>query len=74
VALVLRVALPVALPVAVAVAVGEPVGVCVGEGAAEALRVREREAFLVHEWPEIRARMARLHLDPARLLGPLERA
>jgi GntR family transcriptional regulator len=50
------------------------IGMFVAEGAAEALRVREREAFLVHEWPEIRARMARLHLDPARLLGPLERA
>jgi hypothetical protein len=32
-------------------------------GAAERLRQREREQFL-REWPEIRARMARLGLQP----------
>lgn len=50
------------------------IGMFVADGAAEVLRLREREAFLVHEWPAIRARMARLHLDPARLLGLAERA
>lgn len=44
------------------------VGMFVAPGAAEALRAREREAFLRHEWPEIRARMRRLHLDAAQLL------
>ena len=50
------------------------VGMFVAPGAAEALRAREREAFLRHEWPEITARMRRLHLDPGRLLGAAERA
>lgn len=45
------------------------IGMFVVDGAAEALRRREREAFLLHEWPGIKARMARLQLDPARLLG-----
>ncbi|WP_421851253.1 GntR family transcriptional regulator [Novosphingobium sp.] len=49
------------------------VGMFVAPGAAAVLRAREREAFLRHEWPEIRARMRRLHLDPARLLGEAER-
>ena len=49
------------------------VGMFVAPGAAEALRAREREAFLRHEWPEITARMRRLHLDPAHLLGDPER-
>lgn len=44
------------------------VGMFVREGAAEQLRQAEREAFLQEEWPEIRARMARLGLDPAELL------
>ncbi|GAB4483410.1 MAG: GntR family transcriptional regulator [Erythrobacter tepidarius] len=43
------------------------VGMYVVKGAAERLRAREREAFLRDEWPEIRARMARLGLDPADL-------
>ena len=49
------------------------IGMFVAPGAADALRLREREAFLRQEWPEIRARMRRLHLDPARLLGEPER-
>lgn len=48
------------------------IGMFVAPGAADALRMREREAFLRHEWPEIRARMRRLHLDPAGLLGEAE--
>ena len=43
------------------------VGMYVVEGAAEALRKREREQFLREEWPEIRARMDRLGLDLAEL-------
>lgn len=44
------------------------VGMYVVEGAAELLRNRERDKFLQHEWPEIRARMARLGLRPADLV------
>ena len=44
------------------------VGMYVVKGAAEALRMREREQFLREEWPEIRQRMERLGLDVARLL------
>ena len=43
------------------------VGMYVVRGAAERLRAAEREAFLNAEWPEIRARMQRLGLDPAAL-------
>ncbi len=43
------------------------VGMYVVKGAAELLRKREREQFLSEEWPEIRARMARLGLKPADL-------
>jgi len=43
------------------------VGMYVVHGAAERLRSAEREAFLRLEWPEIRARMARLGLSPAEL-------
>lgn len=50
------------------------VGMFVAPGAAEVLRSRERAAFLRHEWPEIRARMRRLHLDPAQLLAEPESA
>ena len=45
------------------------VGMYVVHGAAERLRAAEREAFLREEWPEIRARMARLGLDPADLVA-----
>jgi GntR family transcriptional regulator len=47
------------------------VGMYVVAGAAERLRERERQTFLQHEWPEIRARMERLGLD---LTGLLERS
>lgn len=45
------------------------VGMYVVKGAAEALRKREREAFLREEWPEIRERMTRLGLEPADLMA-----
>lgn len=44
------------------------VGMYVVKGAASKLRARERDQFLREEWPEIRARMDRLGLDPALLL------
>lgn len=44
------------------------VGMYVVRGAAELLRKRERDVFLREEWPEIRARMARLGLTPADLI------
>ena len=44
------------------------VGMYVVEGAAELLRKRERDMFLKQEWPEIRARIARLGLKPADLV------
>lgn len=44
------------------------VGMYVVKGAANTLRARERDLFLKEEWPEIRARMDRLGLDPARLI------
>lgn len=43
------------------------VGMYVVDGAAERLRSQERENFLREEWPEIRARMQRLGLNPAKL-------
>ncbi|TNE57891.1 MAG: GntR family transcriptional regulator [Sphingomonadales bacterium] len=43
------------------------VGMYVVDGAAEKLRSQERENFLREEWPEIRARMQRLGLNPAKL-------
>lgn len=39
------------------------VGMFVREGAADRLRQSERDAFLQHEWPEIRRRMARLQIS-----------
>lgn len=56
------------------VSVQRGVGMFVVPGAAATLRMREREAFLRQEWPEIMARMRRLHLDPADLLNEPERA
>ncbi|MEM7779628.1 MAG: GntR family transcriptional regulator [Pseudomonadota bacterium] len=47
------------------------VGMYVVKGAAKLLREREREEFLRDEWPEIRARMARLGLEPADLVEQL---
>lgn len=45
------------------------VGMFVVAGAAEKLRQAERGAFLVREWPEIRARMERLGIEPDELLS-----
>ena len=50
------------------------VGMFVVTGAAEALRARERAAFLSGEWPEIVTRIRRLHIDPAALLKDLAQA
>ena len=44
------------------------VGMFVVRGAAERLRRSEREAFLARDWPEIRARMERLGINPTELL------
>lgn len=46
------------------------VGMVVAPGAAARLRALERQAFLVEEWPEIRARMDLLGITPADLLTP----
>ena len=43
------------------------VGMYVVDGAADRLRSQERQNFLDKEWPEIRARMKRLGLNPAEL-------
>lgn len=45
------------------------VGMYVVHGAADRLRQSEREQFLSQEWPELRARMARLGIDPVSLLA-----
>jgi GntR family transcriptional regulator len=47
------------------------IGMFVVAGAAEALRSRERESFLCGEWPQIAARIRRLHIDPAGLLADI---
>jgi len=44
------------------------VGMFVAPGARARLRVSERSRFLDDEWPEIRARMNRLGIDPASLI------
>ena len=44
------------------------VGMYVVIGAAERLRVAEREQFLTDEWPELRRRIERLGISPAQLL------
>ena len=44
------------------------VGMYVVQGAANALRKRERDLFLKEEWPEIRARMERLGIKLAELV------
>ncbi len=44
------------------------VGMYVVRGAAAKLRSAERERFISEEWPEIRARMRRLQIDPSTLL------
>ena len=45
------------------------VGMVVVPGAAERLRQREREVFLLREWPQLRARMHLLGISPAELLA-----
>ena len=45
------------------------VGMYVVHGAADRLRQSERREFLEREWPEIRARMRRLGVEPAELLA-----
>src|ERR671917_1526619 len=44
------------------------VGMFVAPGARARLRDSERSRFVSEEWPEIRARMKRLGIDPAQLL------
>ncbi len=44
-------------------------GMFIKEGASKALRKDERKAFLEEQWPEIRATIQRLGLDPAELLA-----
>ncbi len=46
------------------------VGMYVTQGAAEKLRRTERARFLDQEWPELKARIERLGIDPAELLAP----
>ena len=45
------------------------VGMYVAHGAADKLREAERARFLDEEWPELKARILRLGLDPAELLA-----
>ena len=45
------------------------VGMFVVPGAAEKLRQAERAAFLAEEWPELRARMKRLNIEPGDLMS-----
>jgi len=44
------------------------VGMFVAPGARARLRESERDRFVTTEWPEIRARMNRLGIDPVQLL------
>jgi GntR family transcriptional regulator len=45
------------------------VGMFVARGAADRLRLSEREAFMAIEWPAIRQRIERLGIAPAELLA-----
>ena len=45
------------------------VGMYVARGAAQRLRSSERDLFLAQEWPQVRARIDRLGLSLAELLG-----
>jgi GntR family transcriptional regulator len=45
------------------------VGMFVMPGAAERLRDAERRRFLAEEWPELRARLARLGIDASELFA-----
>lgn len=42
-------------------------GMFVREGARERLRALERDRFLQHEWPRLRARLRRLDIQPEQL-------
>ena len=48
------------------------VGMYVAKGAAEQLKSTERKAFIDNEWPEIRARIKRLGIDPLELVQEIE--
>ena len=50
------------------VVVKRGVGLFVAPGARARLKESERSRFLTEEWPEIRERMDRLGIDPAKLL------
>jgi GntR family transcriptional regulator len=50
------------------VVVKRGVGMFVAPGARARLRESERTRFVAEEWPEIRARMKRLGLDPVELI------
>ena len=54
------------------VVVRRGVGMFVAPGAAETLRRAERAAFVEQEWPRLVARMRRLRIDPADLLGRVD--
>ena len=45
------------------------VGMFVAAGARAKLRTSERDRFIKGEWPEIRARMTQLGIDPVQLLS-----
>ena len=45
------------------------VGMFVARGAADKLRRSERELFLTHEWPDLRARIERLGISAHELLA-----
>lgn len=53
------------------VVVRRGIGMFVAEGARARLASSEREQFIRSEWPEIRARMDRLGIDPVELLERL---
>lgn len=48
------------------------VGMYVAKGAAERLKSAGRKDFLDSEWPEIRARIKRLGIDPLELVQEIE--
>lgn len=50
------------------VVVKRGVGMFVAHGARARLAEAERETFIKHEWPAIRARMQRLGIEPAELM------
>lgn len=54
------------------VTVRRGVGMFVAPGAIDRLRVDERDRFLHHAWPKIRAHIERLGIDAADLVKPSE--